>query len=86
MRIRTAYIEITNQCNFDCATCYNRSGQNLETLELSPTQVRGMVAPIVGGIWMPENLIGGRGTMPAFAVPRDSGTAGKRSRLLSSAW
>ncbi|MFQ9799716.1 MAG: PqqD family peptide modification chaperone [Clostridia bacterium] len=44
MRIRTAYIEITNQCNFDCATCYNRSGQNLETLELSPTQVRGMVA------------------------------------------
>lgn len=44
MRIRTAYIEITNQCNFDCATCYNRSGQNHETLELSATQVRRIVA------------------------------------------
>lgn len=26
MKINSFYIELTNQCNFDCGTCYNRSG------------------------------------------------------------
>lgn len=26
MKIESAYIELTNRCNFNCRTCYNRSG------------------------------------------------------------
>lgn len=39
MRIQTAYIEITNRCNLNCQTCYNSSGLNRVTKELSPEQV-----------------------------------------------
>lgn len=35
MRIKTAYVEITNQCNLNCRTCYNRSGLNREREEIS---------------------------------------------------
>lgn len=35
MKIKTAYIEITNRCNLNCRTCYNRSGQNRTTQEIS---------------------------------------------------
>ena len=34
MRILSAYIELTNRCNFNCRTCYNRSGMNRVTEEL----------------------------------------------------
>lgn len=39
MKIKTAYIEITNKCNLNCRTCYNRSGLNCETRELSKSQI-----------------------------------------------
>ena len=39
MKIETAYIEITNRCNLNCQTCYNRSGWNHITKELSPEQL-----------------------------------------------
>ncbi len=35
MNISSAYIEITNICNLDCRTCYNRSGKNHARQELS---------------------------------------------------
>lgn len=39
MKIKTIYTEITNQCNLNCATCYNRSGLNKEVKELSKEQI-----------------------------------------------
>ena len=35
MRIKTVCIEITTRCNLNCITCYNRSGLNTMTNELS---------------------------------------------------
>ena len=43
MNIKTAYFEITNQCNLNCMTCYNRSGANKERLEISPEQLRSSI-------------------------------------------
>ncbi|MCI8632963.1 MAG: radical SAM protein [Lachnospiraceae bacterium] len=34
MRIKNVYIEITNLCNLNCITCYNRSGLNQTRCEL----------------------------------------------------
>ena len=39
MKIKTVYIEITNRCNLNCRTCYNRSGLNRETQELSVSEI-----------------------------------------------
>lgn len=39
MKIETAYVEITNRCNLNCMTCYNRSGLNRVTKEISPEQL-----------------------------------------------
>ena len=41
MRISKAYIEITNRCNLNCTTCYNRSGLNTVTREIGVTEVNG---------------------------------------------
>ena len=35
MNTKTVYYEITNRCNFNCTTCYNRSGLNKITKEIS---------------------------------------------------
>ena len=35
MNIKTVYFEITNRCNLNCRTCYNRSGLNRSTREIS---------------------------------------------------
>lgn len=35
MKIKNVYIEITNQCNLNCRTCYNRSGLNKQKEEIS---------------------------------------------------
>ena len=43
MKIRTVYIEITNRCNLNCVTCYNRSGLNRETRELSIEQIEHII-------------------------------------------
>lgn len=43
MRIKTIYTEITNQCNLNCATCYNRSGQNMKRLELSIAEINHII-------------------------------------------
>ncbi|MBQ8393750.1 MAG: radical SAM protein [Clostridia bacterium] len=39
MKIEKAYIEITNICNLNCKTCYNRSGLNKERHEISVKQL-----------------------------------------------
>lgn len=39
MNIKTVYIEITNRCNLNCRTCYNRSGLNRHTAEISVEQI-----------------------------------------------
>ena len=39
MKIKTVYIEITNRCNLNCRTCYNRSGLNRSTREITVAQI-----------------------------------------------
>lgn len=43
MTISSIYIEITNICNLNCATCYNRSGLNHSRVELSPDDLRRII-------------------------------------------
>ena len=43
MRISKAYIEITNRCNLNCTTCYNRSGLNTVTREIGVTELERMI-------------------------------------------
>lgn len=43
MNIKTVYVEITNQCNLNCATCYNRSGLNRKKIELSFEQIENII-------------------------------------------
>ncbi len=40
MRFKTVYTEITNRCNLNCMTCYNRSGLNRKTEEVSIEQIK----------------------------------------------
>ena len=40
MRLHTVYTEITNRCNLNCSTCYNRSGKNDCTVEISIKQIK----------------------------------------------
>ena len=46
--IRTVYVEITNQCNLNCRTCYNRSGLNRTRKELSVEQLEGILRLFAG--------------------------------------
>lgn len=39
MNVKTVYVEITNLCNLNCATCYNRSGLNRNRAELTCAQI-----------------------------------------------
>ncbi len=39
MKIGSAYIEITNRCNLNCADCYNASGLNKSTSEISAEEL-----------------------------------------------
>ena len=43
MNIKTAYVEITNRCNLNCATCYNRSGLNCHTIELPLEKIESII-------------------------------------------
>ena len=43
MNVKTIYVEITNQCNLNCQTCYNRSGLNKERKEISPSQLEQII-------------------------------------------
>ena len=43
MRWQTVYTEITNRCNLNCATCYNRSGRNRETREMTIDQIEHII-------------------------------------------
>ena len=43
MTVKSAYFEITNQCNLNCATCYNRSGMNTAYAEISAAQMRSSI-------------------------------------------
>jgi radical SAM protein with 4Fe4S-binding SPASM domain len=40
MKIKVAYFEITNICNLNCRTCYNRSGLNKQRREIPAAQLR----------------------------------------------
>ncbi|MBO5306002.1 MAG: radical SAM protein [Clostridia bacterium] len=44
MNIKTVYSEITNRCNLNCATCYNRSGLNKVTREMTLEQIEQILA------------------------------------------
>ena len=43
MKVKSVYIEITNQCNLNCRTCYNRSGLNRQRQELSIDQIQEII-------------------------------------------
>lgn len=43
MSVKTLYTEITNQCNLNCITCYNRSGLNKKRKEISNTQLKNII-------------------------------------------
>ena len=43
MKIGSAYVEITNRCNLNCATCYNRSGMNSVTQELAVHEIQSIL-------------------------------------------
>lgn len=43
MRVMSAYFEITNLCNLNCVTCYNRSGLNHARKELSAEQIEQII-------------------------------------------
>jgi len=44
MNVKTVYIEITNRCNLNCKTCYNRSGLNRATKELSINDIESIMS------------------------------------------
>jgi MoaA/NifB/PqqE/SkfB family radical SAM enzyme len=44
MKITSAYLEITNRCNFNCSTCYNRSGLNKETVEMNIENIKSAIS------------------------------------------
>ena len=44
MNIKTVYTELTNRCNLNCATCYNRSGANRRTVELRLADVEKIIS------------------------------------------
>lgn len=43
MKTKTLYVEITNQCNLNCITCYNRSGLNKVRKEISNNQLKNII-------------------------------------------
>ena len=43
MKIQTVYTEITNRCNLNCVTCYNSSGRNIHTQEMSIDQIESIL-------------------------------------------
>lgn len=43
MNVKIVYVEITNRCNLNCATCYNRSGLNKKTSELSFEKIEDII-------------------------------------------
>lgn len=43
MRVKSVYAEITNRCNLNCATCYNRSGLNSECKEMPVEEIEKIV-------------------------------------------
>ncbi len=43
MKIQTVYTEITNRCNLNCITCYNSSGRNRRTVEMSIQQIESIL-------------------------------------------
>ena len=47
MKIDSAYIEITNACNINCKTCYNRSGTNTSRQEISFVQLQDAILKLM---------------------------------------
>jgi radical SAM protein with 4Fe4S-binding SPASM domain len=43
MIVKTIYVEVTNQCNLNCRTCYNRSGLNRDRKEISVNQLEDII-------------------------------------------
>lgn len=43
MIVKTVYVEITNKCNLNCATCYNRSGLNINKKEITFDQIENIL-------------------------------------------
>lgn len=47
MKVNTIYTEITNHCNLNCRTCYNRSGLNRERKEISAAHLKKMIEEFI---------------------------------------
>lgn len=47
MKISSAYIEITSECNLSCIACYNRSGKTCNRKELSFEQIKFIIHKLV---------------------------------------
>lgn len=47
--ISGAYIEITNRCNLNCRDCYNASGLNCTTCEISPSDLEKFITMLYEG-------------------------------------
>jgi radical SAM protein with 4Fe4S-binding SPASM domain len=47
MKIDSAFIEITNVCNLNCSTCYNRSGTNTKRQEISFIQLQSTISKLI---------------------------------------
>lgn len=47
MKLKTVYIEITNQCNLNCKTCYNRSGLNNAVKEITVEQLDEIIKTLI---------------------------------------
>ena len=43
MKVKVVYVEITNQCNLNCRTCYNRSGLNRVREEIPPGKLEEII-------------------------------------------
>ena len=43
MNVKTVYVEITDICNLNCKTCYNRSGMKKEPKEISKIQLEEII-------------------------------------------
>lgn len=64
MKIASAYIEINNQCNLDCHTCYNRSGKNFQRQELSIAQFQKITERLISEFGCKSiSLAGGEPTL-----------------------
>ena len=58
MKVKVVYVAITNQCNLNCRTCYNRSGLNRVREAIPPGKLEEIVLLIGHPIRVQETPAG----------------------------